>query len=309
MQMPKNVLTYSPQGFRPSNSTLLLANGQSLRLSLDTNRRLGFQQKPHREICRGFKAQAEKNVKSILTKSAFWFLLGTLWVAGATAWAQPRISVHPLMVEQTRLGERWNAFFMREVARHNVAMTPEPLVEEFLEQHAGSCKNDTECLRQLGYATKAHYVISGGMYRTENAHMVYVNVMLVDGTSVKKVGPLRVERISKTSEEANIMAAYKPLFEELKLESLNPHPEVPLEAPVVIIPPPVEIPVEVQVPVILTPTGFKQHDKVVAELKTHFGGIWNCFVYKNNFGFYCVRSDKGHFCLLSGADVKILLFQ
>jgi len=50
-------------------------------------------------------------------------------------------------------------------------------------------------------------------------------------------------------------------------------------------------------------------DKVSAHLINKYGGIWHCFLYKGNFGFYCVRSDKGRFCLLSSADVKILVFQ
>ena len=50
-------------------------------------------------------------------------------------------------------------------------------------------------------------------------------------------------------------------------------------------------------------------DKVTNDLMAKFGGIWHCFIYKANFGFYCVRSEKGRFCLLSNTDVKILLLQ
>ena len=50
-------------------------------------------------------------------------------------------------------------------------------------------------------------------------------------------------------------------------------------------------------------------DKVTADLMATYGGIWHCFIYKTNFGFYCVRSDKGRFCLMTSSDVKILIFQ
>ena len=50
-------------------------------------------------------------------------------------------------------------------------------------------------------------------------------------------------------------------------------------------------------------------DKVTTVLMATYGGVWHCFIYKANFGFYCVRSDKGKYCLLTSADVKILIFQ
>lgn len=50
-------------------------------------------------------------------------------------------------------------------------------------------------------------------------------------------------------------------------------------------------------------------DKVSNELMTNYGGIWHCFIYKSNFGFYNARPEKGKFCLLSSADVKIFIFQ
>ena len=50
-------------------------------------------------------------------------------------------------------------------------------------------------------------------------------------------------------------------------------------------------------------------DKVTATLMTSYGGIWHCFIYKGNFGFFNVRAQKDRFCLLSSADVKILIFQ
>lgn len=50
-------------------------------------------------------------------------------------------------------------------------------------------------------------------------------------------------------------------------------------------------------------------DKVTNELTTNYGGVWHCFIYKANFGFYCVRSNNGKFVLFTVADVKILIFQ
>ena len=50
-------------------------------------------------------------------------------------------------------------------------------------------------------------------------------------------------------------------------------------------------------------------DKVTANLLARFGQVFHCFIYKVNFGFYCVRSEKGRFCLMTNAEVKILIFQ
>ena len=144
-------------------------------------------------------------------------------MVGAVAWAQPRISVHPLSVEQGRRGERWNDLFMREIAKQPIAMTPEVEVEAFLGKNNGHCRNETKCLRDLGYATKAYYILAGSMLRTENVYTIHVRVLLLNGVEVKKVS-LDMERVSKTSEEANAVALYEKLFAELKLDSLPAHP-------------------------------------------------------------------------------------
>ena len=174
-------------------------------------------------------------MRTIFNKTSFGLLLGALWVAGAAVWAQPRISVHPLMTEQGRRGERWNALFMREVAKQNIAMTPEVEVEAFLEQHEGNCRNEMKCLQNLGYATRAHYILVGSMLRAENIYTLHARVVMLNGVEVKRVA-LDVERVSKTSEEANALAVYSLLFSELKLESLPTHPPgVSLEPPEIII--------------------------------------------------------------------------
>jgi len=171
-------------------------------------------------------------VQTIFNKKSLGFLLCVLWALSAAAWAKPRVSVHPLMTEQGPRGERWNALFMREVSKQNIEMTAEGEVEGFLEAHQGSCKNETRCLRDLGYATRAHYILVASMLRTENLYTLRARVMMVNGEEVKRV-PLDMERVSKISEEANAMAVYAKLFEELKLESLPPHPAgVSLEPPI-----------------------------------------------------------------------------
>lgn len=50
-------------------------------------------------------------------------------------------------------------------------------------------------------------------------------------------------------------------------------------------------------------------EKVTSELIRKFGGIFHCLIFKINFGFYCVRSDKSHFCLLSNNEAKIFIFK
>jgi hypothetical protein len=169
------------------------------------------------------EAKWERSVKTIFNRTSFWFLVAALWMAGALAWAKPRISVHPLMAEQGRRGERWNDLFMRELAKLEIAMTPGEDVEAFLEERGGSCKAEIPCLRDLGYATQAHYILTGTMMRADTVYKADARVILVDGTEVKKVS-VRVERVSKTSEEANALAVYEQLFAELNLESLPPHP-------------------------------------------------------------------------------------
>ncbi len=50
-------------------------------------------------------------------------------------------------------------------------------------------------------------------------------------------------------------------------------------------------------------------EKVTGELMRKFGGIFHCLIYKVNFGFYCVRSEKSHFCLMTNSEAKILIFK
>lgn len=50
-------------------------------------------------------------------------------------------------------------------------------------------------------------------------------------------------------------------------------------------------------------------ENITTELARNYGGVWHCFIYKSNFGFYCVRSDSGKFALFACSDVKILIFQ
>jgi len=174
-------------------------------------------------------------MQAIFHKKSLGFLLCALWALSAAAWAQPRVSVHPLMAEQGPWGERWNALFMREVAKQNIDMRPEVMVKEFLEARGGSCNNETSCLRDLGYATRASYVLVASMFRTENTYAVHARIVGVNGVEVKQVS-LNVESVSKTSQEANAMAVYGQLLEELMLESLPLHPPgVSLERPAVVV--------------------------------------------------------------------------
>ena len=184
--------------------------------------------------------------KRMSYKTLLWGFLGALWVLGAAAWAQ-HIAVHPLEVEGLD-SERWNALFMREVAKQKVEIISEAMVEAFLQSHGGSCKGDIKCLRTLGYATEVSHVLEGKVSKREvfviSGHMVQADgmqrqtkvleptkayfasarVLHVDGTVAKEVGPLEVAPVSETDEEANAMAVYAKLLEELKLESLPPPP-------------------------------------------------------------------------------------
>jgi len=150
--------------------------------------------------------------------------------------ARPRVAVHPLAVERSKRGEQWSRLFIREVGKRSIDMTSKVEVEGFLEAHQGSCRNEVRCLRDLGYAMKSPYILTGGIFRTggagEGFYTVYATVFLVDGQEVKKVGPLKVEPVSKVNEEANVVSVYKKLLDELKLESLVPHPEVSLKRPI-----------------------------------------------------------------------------
>jgi len=174
-------------------------------------------------------------VKAILNKTRFWFLVGALWMVGAAAWAQPRIAVHPLMVNQEELDKgsgravRWNNLLMQEAANQNIAMTSEEEIEAFLKTQGGSCRNNDKCLRDLGYATETYYMLSVQMMgvRDENeaevSFTINARILRVDGREVKRVGVTQ-NRVSKTSVAANAVAAYKQLFEKLMLDSLPPQP-------------------------------------------------------------------------------------
>ena len=171
-------------------------------------------------------------MKAIFNKTNGWFLAGALWLASAVAWASPRISVHPLM-EQGLRAEGWNASFVKEVANRKVDMTLMSDVEKFLEGRGGSCnnklENEFECLKALGKATKVPYILTGEIYRFGNVYTVFARIIRVDGQEVKRVGPLEVQSVSKPSEAANVGPVYEKLLDELKLESLDPQPDMPLE--------------------------------------------------------------------------------
>jgi len=175
-------------------------------------------------------------------------------MVGAAAWAQPRISVHPLMVNQEELEKgngravRWNNLFMQEVAKQNIHMTPEPEVAEFLAQRAeGSCRNNDKCLRDLGYATETYYILSVQMMGVRDENEVEVSFILnarvlrVDGQEMRRVSVTQ-NRVSKTSVAANAVAAYERLFKELMLEDLPPQPRG-----VSLVPPRIETVTEIKV--------------------------------------------------------------
>jgi len=186
-------------------------------------------------------------MKAMCNKTIWVAMLSTLWAVGAAAWALPRIAVHPLEVTEGMDSERWNALWMREVAKQNVAMMPQLLVEAFLQSQGGSCKGEAECLQALGYATKASYVLEAkvsalevfvtsdrrvqadGVLREEKVlqptklYVASARILLVDGTVAEAVS-LEVAPVSGVREEANAMAVYAKLLEELKLERLPSHP-------------------------------------------------------------------------------------
>ena len=182
-------------------------------------------------------------------KAVLGALLGALWVAGAAAWAEPLLVVHPLEVEGMN-SAHWNELLMREVAKQKVAVMPEALVQALLRPYGGSCKGDMKCLKALSrgasdayvlevkvseltaYVASAPKVPAGNMLLQEKVlkptklYVADARVLRVDGTVLEEVGPLQVVPVSETDEEANAMAVYAWLFVRLKLGNLPPHPRL-----------------------------------------------------------------------------------
>lgn len=50
-------------------------------------------------------------------------------------------------------------------------------------------------------------------------------------------------------------------------------------------------------------------EKVSNTLMASYGGNWHCLMMKSSFGFFNVKAEKERYCVLSSADVKILIFQ
>jgi len=183
---------------------------------------------------------------------------------------RPRVSALPLEAEQSPRGRRWNALLMQEVSRQQIHMTPEVVVEEFLATRAAGCEDNLECLAALGRSTRAHYVLSTSMDRTENTYTVTGRVLQTNGIELKKVGPLRMAHLSRLSEDKNVHAVFEKLFAELKLAKLNPSPDVSFEEPRIITETVVEreiIEVEKPLPMLLMPTGLRPQGEVEAELR------------------------------------------
>ncbi|MCL2627042.1 MAG: hypothetical protein FWD46_09580 [Cystobacterineae bacterium] len=190
---------------------------------------------------KGFESVLAGGLKSVFSKAGLCLGVG-LWLLGAAAFAQPRVSIHPLMTEQGPRGKRWNALFMQEAAKQKISMTPEEVVEGFLEKQGGSCKNDDKCLSELGQATRAHYIIIVSMFRNGDTYTLNARIVQSDRVNpedslvYKAVGPLYVQSVSRVVEDNNARAAYEKLFAELKLQSLVSHPDwifnkKPSEAP------------------------------------------------------------------------------
>lgn len=50
-------------------------------------------------------------------------------------------------------------------------------------------------------------------------------------------------------------------------------------------------------------------NQAAAALTANYGGNWYCFLFKGSLGFFNVRALKDNYCLLSTADLKMLVFQ
>jgi len=198
-------------------------------------------------------------------KAVLGAVLGALWVAGAAAWAEPLMVVHPLEVEGMD-SAHWNELLMREVAKQKVAVMPEALVQALLRPYGGSCKGDMKCLKALSRGASDAYVLevkvseltayvasaprepADNMLLQEKVlkptklYVVDARVLRVNGTVLEEVGPLQVAPVSETDEEANAMAVYSWLFVRLKLGNLPPHPRLALSPPP-LPPPPMPKPV------------------------------------------------------------------
>ena len=165
-------------------------------------------------------------MKKVFHITKLFGLCAGLYIAlmAMAAWAQPLISVHPLVTEKTKRGERWHTFFMQELAKQNIILTPEPVVQSFLEERGGSCNNNDPCLYDLGQSTKAHYVLLANLYRSESTYVVSARLVRADGIMLKNIGPLSQPRVSNVIEDKNADAIFSKLFAELRLEDLDPHP-------------------------------------------------------------------------------------
>ncbi|MCL2626182.1 MAG: hypothetical protein FWD46_05145 [Cystobacterineae bacterium] len=179
---------------------------------------------------------------------------------------KPRLSALPLETEESPLGRRWNALFMQEVAKQQIHMTPEPVVDDFLATQEAGCPNNPECLAALGRTSKAHYVLQGSMSRTEDAYSVSARILQADGIEVKKVGPLQVQHAKNASEDKNAQVALGQLLAELNLGRLNPSPSVSLEEPTIITET-VVVEKTIEKPMVLTSMGLRPQTEIEEELK------------------------------------------
>jgi hypothetical protein len=165
-----------------------------------------------------------------------------LAVFGAVpAMAAPRVAVHPLVATggDARSVDQSRADFIGEAARQPIQMVSRTQVTEALASRGGACGPKVEaCLEGLGRDTGATYALLATLLLDGPAFVLGAKVVAADGTVVKSIEALTIEKDLFSPRSPQVQAAFKKLFAQLELGKLpDTLPVKKAEPPVVSVAP------------------------------------------------------------------------
>lgn len=159
---------------------------------------------------------------------------------GVSAVAAPRVAVHPLVVTggDARAVDQSRLDFIAEAARQPIQMVSRlEVIEVLAHQPGAACSPTTEvCLEILCRETGATYALLITLVLDGPNFVLGARVVAANGTFVKSVEAMSIEKDLFTARGPQVQAAFKKLFAQLDLGAL---PEiVPPKAIAVVVPPP-----------------------------------------------------------------------
>ena len=144
-------------------------------------------------------------------------------LGSAAALASPRVAVHPLLVMggDARALEQSRNDFTIEASRQPIEMVSSLQVNEVLaQQPGGTCLAHEGCLEKLCSETGASYALLATLVLDGPNFVLSARIVAADGTFVKTVEALSVEKDLLAPRAPQVQVALKKLFVQLDLSTL-----------------------------------------------------------------------------------------